>query len=211
MVVTQSMDGRSSPSVDHPGLVVGLAAAVAVGVGVGALTSYGQSWLSDATTSLANSAGPWSLAAFLVARYNRRLAPAVAAAMITLACCELGYALTTELRGDANAESTVVFWLTAAVLAGPPLGVAGAWSTQNGLRRGVGLAVLGGVLLGEGLYGWTTIADTTNSRYWMIELVIGALIVAWATARSQWPLHATLTLATGVVTAAVVFAFARLA
>jgi len=183
--------------------------AVAVGVGVGVVTAYGQAWLSDSTTSLANSAGPWSVAAFLVARYNRRLSTSVIAAMLTLACCELGYALATELRGGTNAKSTVVFWLTAAVLAGPPLGVAGAWSTGSGLRRGVGLSVLGGVLLGEGVYGWSTIAATTDWRYWAVELVIGALVVAYAAARSEWPLQATLTFATGLLTAAVVFAFAR--
>ena len=131
--------------------------------------------------------------------------------MLTLACCELGYALATEVRGDTTATSTVAFWLTAAALAGPPLGIAGAWSTQTGLRRGVGISVVGGVLLGEGLYGWSTIADTTDWRYWAIELVIGALVISFAAARSQWPRHVMLTLATGLLTAAVVFAFGRLA
>jgi Family of unknown function (DUF6518) len=210
MVVTQATRG-SSRSVDGRGLGIGLSAAVAVGVGVGALTAYGQGWLSDASTSLANSAGPWSVAAFLVARYNRRVAPAVVAAMLTLACCELGYMFATELRGGTNATSTVMFWLTAAVLAGPPLGVAGAWSTDTGLRRGVGWSVLGGVLLGEGLYGWATVADTTDWRYWMVELVIGAVVISFAAARTRWPLHGTLTLATGALTATVVFAFGRLA
>jgi hypothetical protein len=186
-------------------------AGVAVGLGVGALTAYGQGWLSDETTSLANSAGPWSVAAFLVARYNRRLVPAVVAAMLTLACCELGYAVATELRGGTNATSTVAFWFTAAIFAGPPLGVAGAWSTETGLRPGVGLSVLGGVLLGEGLYGWSTVADTTDWRYWVIELSIGALVISFAAARRQWPLDAMLTLAAGIFTAAVVFAFGRLA
>jgi hypothetical protein len=210
MVFVQSPDGQPSPSVNRRGLGVGLSAAVAVGVGAGALTAYGQGWLSDATTSLANSAGPWSVAAFLVARYNRRLAPAVSAAMLTLACCELGYALATELRGGTNATSTVVFWLTAAVLAGPPLGVAAAWSTETGLRRGVGLSVLGGVLLGEGLYGWSTVADTTDWRYWALEVAIGALVISFAVARRQRSVHAAFALATGVLTAAVVFAFGRL-
>jgi hypothetical protein len=204
-------DEQSSPSVPRPQLAVGWAVAIAVGLGVGALTAFGQGWLSDATSSLSNSAGPWSLAAFLVARYNRRLLPAVVAAMLTLACCELGYALATEIRGGTNSTSTVVFWLTAAVLAGPPIGVAGAWSTERGVRRGVGFAVIGGVLLGEGVYGWSTVADTTDWRYWMVEVVIGATIVAFATVRSRWPLHATAALGTGVLTAAVVFATGRLA
>ena len=211
MATTQTRDGRSSPSVDRRGLLLGASVAVAVGVGVGALTAYGQGWLSDATTSLGNSAGPWSVAAFLVARYNRRVAPAVVAATLTLACCELGYALATEVRGGTSATSTVLFWLIAAVLAGPPLGVAGAWSTETGLRRGVGLSALGGVLLGEGVYGWSTIANTTDWRYWALEVAIGAVVIAFAAARTQRLVHATLCLAAGVLTAAVVFAFGRLA
>ena len=53
----------------------------------------------------------------------------VVAAMLTLACCEVGYVIATEIRGGSNSTATVVFWLTAALLAGPPLGVAGAWAS----------------------------------------------------------------------------------
>lgn len=107
-------------------------------------------------------AGPWSLAAFLVARNARSVPVGTVAAVVTLVCCELGYAIATGIRGGANATSTVVFWLTAAMLAGPPLGAAGGWSAGTGLCRSVGFALIGGVLIGEGLYGWTTIADTAD-------------------------------------------------
>jgi hypothetical protein len=95
-------------------------------------------------------------------------------------------------------------------LAGPPIGIAGAWSTGHGLRRGIGFAVIGGVLVGEGLYGWTTIADTTDWRYWAVESLIGMIVVAVAVVGSQWPRHALVSVATGASTAAVVFAFGRL-
>ena len=186
-------------------------APVVVGIAVGALTAYGQGWLSDETSSLANSAGPWSVAAFLVARSNRRLLPAIIAGVLTLACCEIGYVLATEVRGGTNATSTIALWLTAAALAGPPLGVAGSWSTETGWRGGVGIAVLGGVLLGEGTYGWTTVADTTEWRYWMVETVVGAVVIAYAAARSKWPLPGVLALGAAMATAAVVLAFGRLA
>jgi hypothetical protein len=137
--------------------------------------------------------------------------PAVVAATLTLACCELSYVLATEVRGGTSAASTVVFWLTAAVLAGPPLGVAGAWSTETGPRRGVGLSALGGVLLGEGLYGWSTIANTTDWRYWAVEVATGVVVIAIAAAHTRRPVPATLCVATGALTAAVVFAFGRLA
>lgn len=189
---------------------VGIVIAIAVGIGIGALTAYTQGWLSNGSSSLANSAGPWSLAAFLVARHQRRLVPAVAAAMVTLACCELGYVLATEVRGGATSRSTVVFWITAAIFAGPPIGVAGSWSTQLDRRRGIGFAVIGGVLLGEGAYGWSTIADTTDWRYWAVEAVIGGLIVVGATARARRPVDAAAALAMGLLTAVVVLAAGRL-
>ncbi len=192
-------------------MIVGLPLAVIVGVAVGALTAYAQGWLSDSTASLANSAGPWCAAAFLVARFNRRLVIATLAAVLTLACCELGYAIATVVRGDSNSSSTVIFWLTAAALAGPPLGVAAAWSTSFGIRQGLGFAVIGGVLIGEGLYGWNTVADTTDWRYWVIEATLGLIVVAMAAVRSGWPFYALAAVATGVATSAVVYSVGRLA
>jgi hypothetical protein len=210
MSIDHASDPRSAAAARGPSPVVGLTVAIATGVLIGGLTAYGQGWLSDATTSLANSAGPWSLAAFLVARYNRRVVTAAIAAMLTLASCELGYAIATELRGGSNSTTTVTFWLIAAALAGPPIGIAGAWSTGRGLRRGIGFAVIGGVLLGEGLYGWTTVAETTDWRYWAVESLIGIAIISMAVKRSQWPRHALATIAVATVTAATVIAFGRL-
>lgn len=58
MSITEPADSPAPTSRKHPSIVVGLAAAIAVGLAVGALTAYAQGWLSDETTSLANSA--WS-------------------------------------------------------------------------------------------------------------------------------------------------------
>lgn len=189
----------------------GWAVAVGVGLVAGVVTAYGQGWLSDATSSLANSAGPWSLVAFLVARYNQRLVRAIVAAMLALASCELGYVLATDFRGGSNASSTIAFWMVAAVLAGPPLGVAGSWATKGGVRRSLGFAVIGGVLIGEGVYGWTTVADTTDWRYWAVETAIGVAIVAVLAMRSRWPRHTFVTVAAAAATALVVFSVGRLA
>ncbi len=191
--------------------MIAIVGAIAVGLVVGGLTAYAQGWLSNATTSLANSAGPWATAAFLVACYNRRLLTAIVAAMATLACCELGYAIATVVRGDSNSATTVAFWLIAAVLAGPPLGIAAAWSTREGIRHGIGFAVIGGVLIGEGTYGWTTVADTTDWRYWAVELLIGVIVVAAAAFHRKSTLQLLATVGTGALTAMVVFVVAKLA
>jgi hypothetical protein len=163
----------------------GAVMAVIVGLLVGALTAYAQGWLIDAVGSLANSAGPWSLAAFLVAMRARRPLVAALSAMLVLASCEIGYVIATHVRGGSNATSTVLFWLAAAVLAGPPLGVAGAWSWQRGWWFGAsaGPAVLAGVLIGEPIYALSTIADTTSPAYWVIELLVGVSIVVLACVR----------------------------
>lgn len=163
----------------------GAVEAVAVGLVVGALTAYAQGWLSDGLGSLANSAGPWSLAAFAVAMLTRRAGTAAAWAVLVLVSCEVGYAIATEIRGGSNATSTVVFWLTTAVLAGPPLGVAGAW-TRHGrwwFGASAGPAVLAGVLIGEPIYALSTIADTTTPAYWVGELLVGVAVAALACVR----------------------------
>jgi hypothetical protein len=191
--------------------VMSLALAAGVGVALGMLTAYAQGWLGDGTGSLANSAGPWSVAAFVVARTSRGVITAVLAAVVTLAFCEFGYAIATEIRGGSNATSTVVFWLTAALLAGPPLGVAAWWSTRRGVRRAVGFGVIGGVLIGEGWYGWTSIADTTEWRYWAVELFLGIVVVAASAVTSRRAIPAAAGIVTAAATALVVFGAGRLA
>ena len=188
-----------------------MAVAGGVGLAVGVLTAYAQGWLSNELGSLANSAGPWSLAAFLVARCARRLVAAIPAAMTTLICCEVGYAIATNVRGGSNSSTTVLFWLIAAVLAGPPLGVAGAWSVHRDTRRGIGFGVIAGVLIGEGIYGWATVADTTDWRYWAIETVVGLMIAGVTIATSRRLLVSLLAAGTAVATATVVFVVARIA
>jgi Family of unknown function (DUF6518) len=167
----------------RPSAINAVLVGVIAGLIVGALTSPLQGWLADSVSSLANSAGTWSLAAFLVARRSPTVVVGALVAAIALAMCEVGYALTTEIRGGSNATTTVAFWLVAAALAGPALGVAATWSRQqHPLRRGAGFGVISGVLLGEAVYGLVKIRDTTDWRYWTAEIVVAAGIVvavAW--------------------------------
>jgi hypothetical protein len=161
-------------------LAATLAVAVVAGLVVGILTAFAQDWLSDGVGSLANSAAPWALASFLVARAAPSARTSAVAAVVTLWCCEVGYAYGIELRGDSNHVTTVVTWLIAGALAGPALGLAASWSTCPGWRHGAGLGALAGVLLGEAWYGWTVISDTTEWRYWAAQLAVGASLLLMA-------------------------------
>ncbi|MEP7113799.1 MAG: DUF6518 family protein [Ilumatobacteraceae bacterium] len=185
MPAEQTAARRSAP-IDRPSAANAALVGMAAGLLAGALTSPLQGWLADSASSLANSAGTWSLVAFLVSRRSPKAVIGALVAALTLATCELGYVLATEVRGGSSATSTVAFWIAAAILAGPPLGVAALWSrASHPLRRGAGFGVISGVLVGEGIYGLTKISDTTDWRYWSAEIAVAAGIVGRVALRNR--------------------------
>ncbi|MEU0240504.1 DUF6518 family protein [Nocardiopsis sp. NPDC006198] len=176
----------TTPHPTPPGLaasVGALAAAALGGLAIGALTSFSQGWLPFHLNSLSNSSGSWSVAAFLLALLPRRRWAAVAAAAAALACMMLGYDLASVLRGYHASTGTTAFWLTAAVLVGPFLGL-----TAHSLRFRTGFApwgtgMLSGVLIGEGVYGHLVVAETTSVAYWSASVAAGLAFLVWACAR----------------------------
>lgn len=183
--VQQLTADRSAP-IDRPSVANAVLVGLAAGLLVGALTSPLQGWLGDSVSSLANSAGTWSLVAFLVARRAPNAMVGALVAAVTLAMCEFGYVLATAVRGGSNSTSTMAFWIVAAALAGPPLGVAALWSRGcHPLRHGAGFGVISGVLFGEGIYGLVKISDTTDWRYWSAEIAVAAGIVGLVALRNR--------------------------
>jgi hypothetical protein len=160
----------------------GLGALIAiVGVGglmVGALTSVGQGSLPEALGSLANSAGSWSLAAFVLTLANRVPWRGAILGALALAAMVVGYAVATEMRGFPMSMRLVAFWGLAALTVGPALGVGAAWTRGPDLtRRALAAGLLGGILIGEAAYGLTVVADTTSPAYWIVQALTGVVIV----------------------------------
>ncbi len=61
---------------------------------------------------------------------------------------------------------------------------------------------MSGVLVGEGVYGLTFIADTTYAPHWWGETVLGTLLAAWVVSRRPNRLQtAMVSLAVGALTA----------
>ncbi|PDP89100.1 hypothetical protein CQJ94_05030 [Glycomyces fuscus] len=178
-----------------------LAAAVGAGLLAGFLTSYGQGLLPHGLAPMANSAGTWSLIAFLLGMLSPRPGVSAIAGALSLAAMVLGYDLASALRGFAASSGATFFWLTAAVLVGPALGWGG-----NALRLRTRLAPLAagamsGVLVGEGVYGLLYIADTTSPVYWSCSVAAGAAFLVWAAARRlPAPRSRSLPLAAGTTT-----------
>lgn len=187
----------------------GTAASVARGIvlpafALGALTAYGQGWLPAQVSSLANSSGSWSLVAFVLAM--RAGGPVVAAAAGSLALLALlaGYVVAAGVRGAPSSTGLLVFWGSAAVLAGPLLGLGGFWvRTCRGRPGALGVGAMSGVLVGEGVYGLTDVADTTSPPYWWGSIAVGlAVLVIIAALRLSGPSERALAAGTCTLAAA---------
>ncbi len=155
------------------------------GLATGAATQHLQGVLPGPISSLANSAAPWALVGFVLARRSSTLVGAIGLATVALSCAEIGYVLATAVDGGANGSSTVRFWLVAAALAAAPVAVAATcWDDPRPLALGLAHGIVGGILVGEGSYGLAAISDTTDARYWTAELGLGVAVVLATAMRS---------------------------
>lgn len=154
------------------------------GLLVGGLTFFGQRVLPFGLSPLANSSGAWCLAAFLMATANRRPRLGLLLGFVALATMLAGYDVVSEARGFGAGRSLWLFWGVAALFVGPALGVGAAWVRgANPVRAAAGIGVLSGILVGEGVYGLTIVAETTPAGYWMVQMVVGVGIAVAASLR----------------------------
>ncbi|QTX03782.1 DUF6518 family protein [Agromyces archimandritae] len=150
-----------------------LAAAFAIALVLGALTSFGQAALPDALASLANSAGGWTIpTAIVVGLLARGRGEAAVGGALAFVALTLGYALASTARGF---PFDPLAWSLIGVVAGPVVGLS-AFALRRPRRRAAGAAILGGILLGEGVYGLTVVSETTSPVWWWIELALGAAL-----------------------------------
>lgn len=149
-------------------------ASVAFGLALGAATFllHGHNAALDAAT---NSTSTWIIwAAIAGALIPRRVIGMICGAAMMIATCT-GYYAIAAAHGlfGAGAIPTAAIWALAGAIGGPILAWAG-WSTRRatGLRRHVGVAVIGMAIVGEGLWLGVVL------HYWptaMIFLVVGVL------------------------------------
>lgn len=169
-------------------------AALVGGLVVGRLTSFGQTWLPDEWRSMANCAGAWCVAAFVLVLPARRVEQArvaalsMALAVVAMLAMLAGYYLTAELRGFGTSSSSVLFWVAAAVVAGPVVGATAAALRPgaDSRRAALGAGAVAGILVGESAYGLVVVGDTTEPDYWVIQAVAGLAFVVVAGLRRRW-------------------------
>ena len=146
---------------------------------LGALTSFGQTYGPDAIAPLFNSATSWSVVAFVAAFAARRPSRAALLGATSFAMLLVGYCATSAVRGFPVGLATTTMWIAATIIVGPVLGVAAAWfrSAPRGphdVRLRLAVAPLGGIAMGEAIYGLRVISDTTPAGYWWAQLALGA-------------------------------------
>jgi Family of unknown function (DUF6518) len=150
---------------------------------VGALTSPAQQYLPDAVASFANSAGGWSMFAFLLVWLSRsRVVLGAVLGAIAFTLMVESYGEVSALRGYFFAAPFTSYWDAIGLVAGPILG-AGAALVRHGSRRMaiLSVAVLSSVMVSESLYGLTAIRSSTSPIYWSLQIAaaIGFLVAAF--------------------------------
>jgi hypothetical protein len=120
---------------------------------VGVATYFGQGIMPGQWNTLVNSGAIWLVAPFFVgARVDsRRLAAALGAAVLLATVA--GYYGTASLTGAPMSTWMTAFWFGVALVAGPLYGIAGRWwRDERRVFRVIGVALIGGILVAEGLY-----------------------------------------------------------
>jgi len=150
--------------------------ALGIGVLVGVATFFGQGVMPGQWNTLVNSGAIWLVAPFFVgARVGSRRLAALLGTAVLLATVA-GYYGAAGMSGAPMSTWMTLFWLGVALVAGPLYGVAGRWwHDDNRAFRVVGVALLGGILVAEGLY--LTVA---LHYYWSGGVMLAAGLIAAA-------------------------------
>jgi hypothetical protein len=87
----------------------------------------------------------------------------------------------------------VAFWLAAAVVFGPPAGLAAYFlRTRKAPWGALGGGLVAGIVSGEGLASYVTVRDTTTPAYWVAQMGVGVILLALVGRRTSigWALPA---------------------
>jgi len=145
---------------------------------VGGLTPFGQRYLPDSLSSLANSAGSWTLLTCVLVYLSRtRTWLAALLGAVSFVVMNEAYGVVSDLWGTFYSAPLGSVFALVAIVAGPVVGFAASLvRSPVGLRRVVACAVPAAVLVGEGVYGLTVIADTTSPVYWWLQIGTGMAV-----------------------------------
>lgn len=146
---------------------------------LGGLTSFGQTILPEALVSFANSAGGWTILAFGLVWLTRARPPLAAVlGIVSFVLLTEGYRLVSGWRGFYYAEPFQDTFTIIGLFAGPVIGLSASFVRwAPGSWKPFAVAPVAAVLIGEGVYGLTVVADTTSPVYWIVQGLLGAALL----------------------------------
>lgn len=157
----------------------GAAAAVLGGVALGVVSRYGDR-LDSQFAWVLNIGGPWLVLAFVAGVIARRpRAGAEAGAALQTIAVGVYYVLAPTFHAAHEVDAVVrltILWGLVGAVGGAALGWAGAtWRTHSGSVRAVAVALLAGVLLGEGVLLFAR-PGRAGAKIFFLEIAVGALL-----------------------------------
>jgi hypothetical protein len=172
--VTTTVDVPAPASILAPLMRAAIVALCSVVLG--GVTFFAQGFLPVWFTSFANSASGWTLlTTVLVALAGLPAGFSALLGAVSFVLLTQGYSWAAAL--DGLYYNPLLFSIIG-VLVGPFVGLAACWLRQRGLRGALATAALAGVAVGEGIYGLTVVAATTNPVYWVFIGLAGIALLA---------------------------------
>ena len=170
--------------------------AAIVGLVVGALTSFGQTYLDGPSNAFVNSASAWLIAPFFVGAWMPTRRGAAASGLGVCVLQLAAYYVTSHVRGFPASHAIVAFWAVCAVVGGPIAGLGGRlWRAEGPPLRGLGAAVLASAFLAEGLWVYLHELHYAGTAALWIAIGLGAAAVLGRGARDWVWLAATVPVA----------------
>jgi len=170
---------RQTSSTPERTMLVAASVAVLTGLAVGIGTQVLQGVLPGSWGVVANSGVAWALGAFAVgmAMPSARAGALCGATAMVLATLSYYWAVDW-FEGISSGSRGALVWSVAGLVAGPAFGFAGHVARMQPDRRGVALAPVAGIFVGEGTHLlWFVGVD----HLWpagVVEVVLGATLCA---------------------------------
>ncbi len=140
------------------------------------------------------------LTALLVAAARPSLVGGAVLGVVSFVSLVLGYTIGSELRGLTYDP---LLWGVVGLVAGPFVGAAAAAIMgRDVVRAAVGAGALAGVLVADGIYGLTVVADSTSPVYWTLCVALGGALVGAAAIRLRTRRAVVATLVTAIAATA---------
>ncbi|MFC8923821.1 DUF6518 family protein [Cellulosimicrobium sp. NPDC057127] len=163
------------------------AAVLAAALALGVLTEWLQGVLVDPWAMWANSVAAWVAVAFAAGALVRRPVAAVALGVGAETMLMAGYYGARTLHDVPSDARILAFWLGGALVGGAVFGLAGAWWRSDvAWRQVTGVALLGGVLVSEGLMRWQMFPWQGASGAIMCAVGVVCAVALARSPRQRW-------------------------